>query len=210
MARRGLSNNTLFIFCSDNGGPTSSGASNGPLRAGKGTLYEGGVRVVACAAWKGVIPAGTVVEAPLHIVDWYPTLLRLAGASMQQELPLDGHDLWPALTENDRSPHEQILLNASPSGGAIRVNDWKLVVHAADTAIRHPNAAGAQQRYRSIELFQISTDRSERENLAAEHPDRVKRLLRLLEAYQQQAVPPKDGPRPLGFRVPEVWGPPDN
>jgi len=77
---RGLADNTLIAFSSDNGGPLGSGATNGPLRAGKHTLYEGGTRVAAFATWDGKINAGSAVSEPLHMVDWYPTLLKLAGA----------------------------------------------------------------------------------------------------------------------------------
>src|SRR3954469_19970904 len=88
---------TLFLFSSDNGGPSPDKVtSNGPLRAGKATLYEGGVRVPAFATWEGHIKPGTVVDAPLHMVDLYPTLLTLAGASLAQTTPLDGRDAWPA------------------------------------------------------------------------------------------------------------------
>src|SRR3954469_25143622 len=123
---------TLFLFSSDNGGPAPGrGSSNGPLRAGKATLYEGGGRGPAFATWEGHIKAGTVVEAPLHMVDLYPTLLTLAGASLSQALPLDGRDAWPAITEGAPSPHDAILLNSTPGDGAIRMGDWKLVINGA-------------------------------------------------------------------------------
>ncbi len=126
---KGLRKNTIIVFSSDNGGPAPGRVTdNGPLRAGKGTLYEGGVRVAACIAWEGKIKAGSVVNAPLHIVDLYPTLLRLAGAKLQQKLPLDGRDAWAAITEGKASPHTEILLNSTPNTGAIRVGDWKLVL----------------------------------------------------------------------------------
>jgi len=82
--KRGLTSNTLFLFSSDNGGPLDQGATNGKLRAGKATLYEGGTRVVACANWQGKIQPGTIVNEPMHIVDWYPTLLKLVGVSTDQ------------------------------------------------------------------------------------------------------------------------------
>ena len=120
--RKGLRKDTLFIFSSDNGGPNPGRVtSNGPLRAGKATLYEGGVRVAAFATWDGHVKAGSVVDAPLHMVDWYPTLLGLAGGSTDQPLPLDGRDAWPAIARGAPSPHGEILLNAAPRAGAIRV-----------------------------------------------------------------------------------------
>src|SRR5262249_40659760 len=86
-----LRRNTLIIFSSDNGGPNPGRVTdNGPLRAGKATLYEGGVRVAACVNWPGRLKPGTVIDQALHIVDWYPTLLKLVGASLTQKLALDG------------------------------------------------------------------------------------------------------------------------
>src|SRR5262249_47221610 len=82
---KGIRKNTLFIFVSDNGGPQpGTVTSNGSLRAGKGTLYEGGVRVAAFATWDGQIKAGTTVNQPVHKVDWYPTLLKVGGGSLSK------------------------------------------------------------------------------------------------------------------------------
>ena len=139
--KKGLSKNTLFIFSSDNGGPLQQAATNGPLRAGKGTLYEGGTRVSAFATWSGQIQAGTVVNEPLHIVDWYPTLLKLAGASLEQKLPLDGRDAWPTIADGKPSPHDEILLNTTPANGGIRVGDWKLVLNGWRSEISQEPAA---------------------------------------------------------------------
>src|SRR5436309_13011541 len=128
--RKGLRKNTLILFSSDNGGPAPGRVtSNGPLRAGKGTLYEGGTRVPAFATWDGHIKQGTVVNQPLHMVDWYPTLLKLAGATLEQKLPLDGRDAWATIAHGKPSPHEEILLNATPTNGALRAGDWKLVLN---------------------------------------------------------------------------------
>src|SRR5436305_9224619 len=97
--KAGVRRNTLFLFSSDNGGPRPGVVTdNGKYRAGKGTLYEGGVRVAACVAWDGHIAAGGTVTEPLHVVDWYPTLLKLCGAKAGQKLPVDGLDVWPTLT----------------------------------------------------------------------------------------------------------------
>ena len=73
---KGMRDNTLIIFCSDNGGARAGkGTMNTPLRGGKGGIYEGGVRVAALATWPGKIAAGATIDEPMHIVDWYPTLL---------------------------------------------------------------------------------------------------------------------------------------
>ena len=143
--KKGMSENTLIVFSSDNGGPSPGVVtSNGPFRAGKGTLYEGGVRVAAFAAWQGKIKPGTVVNEPLHMVDWYPTLLRLTGAPLAQKLPLDGKDAWPTIAQGKPSPHEEILHNAAPRSGAIRVGDWKLVINGSRGTAEDPPAAGAK------------------------------------------------------------------
>jgi len=210
---QGQTANTLFIFSSDNGGPIRLGATNGPLRAGKGTLYEGGTRVAAFATWPGKIPAGSVVTEPLHMVDWYPTLLKLTGASLEQSTPLDGRDAWATITQGAKSPHEEILLNVTPTNGAIRVGDWKLVLRggsnddpadqpAPKARKKRPSAESADD----VELFNLADDLSEQKNLAAEHPDKVRDLRARLEAYANQAVPPKSAPKAPGFMSPKVWG----
>jgi len=71
---------------------------NSPLCAGKGTIYEGGIRVCAFANWPGHIPAGQTIDEPLSAADWYPTLAKPTGATLPQKLPLDGLDIWPVLT----------------------------------------------------------------------------------------------------------------
>lgn len=219
--RRGLEQKTLFLFSSDNGGPIGLGATNGSLRAGKGTLYEGGTRVPAFACWPGTIRPGTVVQAPLHIVDWYPTLLKLAGATLTQSLPLDGRDLWPTVTEGKPSPHDAILINAVPRSGAIRMGDWKLVrngvVGANDLEGAGVAKAGKTKKKKSaeqsdssadrIELFNLAIDPGEKNNVAAQHPEVAQRLRERLDGFTREAVPPKaeDQP-PTNFKAPSVWG----
>src|SRR5207248_2793945 len=119
--KAGVRKNTLFVFSSDNGGPQPGVVTdNGKFRAGKATLYEGGVRVCAFATWDDHIKAGTAVSEPLHVVDWYPTLLKLCGAKAEQRLPVDGLDIWPTLTAGKPSPHDAILINTTPHTGAVR------------------------------------------------------------------------------------------
>jgi arylsulfatase A-like enzyme len=194
--KKGMTKGTLFLFSSDNGGPAPGRVTdNGPLRAQKGTVYEGGVRVPAFATWQGQIKPGTVVRAPLHVVDWYPTLLRLAGASLEQKLPLDGKDAWPAITQGKPSPHSEILINAAPNAGALRVGDWKLVLH------------GLRKKERA-ELFNLADDPGEKKDLAAAEPAKVKELRARYDELARRAVPPKsrgEG-KPAGFKAPAVWG----
>jgi arylsulfatase A-like enzyme len=210
LEREKLAESTMVIFSSDNGGPGPGVVTdNGPFRAGKGTLYEGGVRVAACVSWPKRIRAGSIVDEPLHMVDWYPMLLRLAGASPKQALPLDGLDAWATITQGKKSPHDEILLNTTPRTGAIRVGDWKLVlngtVREADGGLA-AEAGGARAGGERIELFDLAADPYERNNLASREPDRVRSLRARYERLAGQAVPPRARPRPAGFRVPSVWG----
>jgi arylsulfatase A-like enzyme len=219
---KGLRTNTLTIFCSDNGGPKPGQiTSNGPLRAGKATLYEGGMKVCAFVNWPGQIRSNTVVNAPLHIVDWYPTLLKLAGASLEHKLPLDGRDLWPALAANAPSPHDAILINAAPTKGAIRMGDWKLVLngHVPDNedgdAENKADAASAKpvddKNPREVaELFNLAVDPSEKENIAAKNPEKVRELRARYDVLAKQQLPPKAAPRAKGFIWPKVWGEKDS
>jgi arylsulfatase A-like enzyme len=203
LEQQGLRKNTLIIFSSDNGGLISKGtfASNGPLRNGKGSLYEGGVRVAAFATWDGHIPAGSVVTQPLHMVDWYPTLLKLAGASLDQKLPLDGRDIWPTITQGKPSPHDDILINTVGREGSVRIGDWKLVRNGqisddeeGDAALSKEERQKKRQASRTAadtyELFNLAQDPFEKNNVAASFPEKVQELSARLDIYAKEAVPP--------------------
>ncbi len=213
---KGIRQNTLIVWSSDNGGPSPGRVtSNGPLRAGKGTLYEGGVRVCAFATWDGHIKPGSTVDAPLHIVDWYPTLARVAGASLEQKLPLDGRDAWAAIAAGAPSPHDAILLNTTPTSGAIRMGEWKLVLNGSandseDAENPAPTAAKKSKKNRSaeesVELFNLARDPYEKTNLAATQPAKVAELRARYATFAAQAVAPKVQPRDPAFQVPKIWG----
>jgi arylsulfatase A-like enzyme len=178
LEERGLLENTLIVFSSDNGGPAPGKVtSNGPLRAGKGSVYEGGIRALAFATWPGHIPSGKRNGEPLHIIDWYPTLLKLAGGSLEQKLPLDGRDLWPVLTAGAKSPHDELLLpGMAPNVSAIRRGEWKLIAKGEE----------------AVELYNLSTDLGEEHNVADEHPTVAKELHgRLLDRLKSAVQPLK-------------------
>ncbi len=206
----GQRNNTLFVFSSDNGGPAPGKVtSNGPLRAAKGTVYEGGVRVAALASWPGKIPAGSIVKQPLHIVDMYPTLLNLAGAKVDQKLPLDGLDAWPTITQGKPSPHQDILINAAPNGGALRSGKWKLVINGNKTNEDFDGEGTASTTgvvVGAVELFDLELDPYEKKNVAGSNPDVVAELTNKWSEYGKQAIPPKVKPKPKDFKTPKVWG----
>jgi arylsulfatase A-like enzyme len=194
LEEKGLRENTLIIFSSDNGGPGPGRVSrNTPLRAGKGTIYEGGVRACAFATWPGHLPAGATVKEPMHMVDWYPTLLRLAGASLEQKLTLDGLDVWPVLAQGAKSPHDAILLAGTvPSRMAIRMGDWKLLLNASEQIVEQ-TPAGEATATGKVELYNLAEDIGESKNLAAAQPQRVKEMRTRLEAFLKDAVPPGQG-----------------
>jgi arylsulfatase A-like enzyme len=193
---------TLLVFCSDNGGVPSV-SSNGALRAGKSTLYEGGVRVPTVMVWKEHLKAGGVVEQPLHVVDMYPTLLRLSGAELAQQHTLDGQDAWPAIAEGQATPHSFILHNVTPFHGALRAGNWKLVHNG------HVNAGATKASERETwELFDIGKDVGEKHDLSQRYPEVVEQLKQQLQTLAQEAAPPHIAPneRPKDFRAPQVWG----
>lgn len=197
---------TVVFFSSDNGGIRRLG-SNGKLRAGKGTLYEGGVHVPALISWPGQLTAGGIVRQPLHVVDLYPTLLHLAGvaepAKGRQDRLLDGKNAWPTVASGKPSPHASILLNVTPFHGAVREGDWKLIRNGHITA-NAVQAKGSEQ----WELFNLRADPSETKDLSAAQPEILKRLQARLNAFSQEAAKPNIPPNrpPPGFKVPQVWG----
>ena len=189
LERRGMRENTVIVYQSDNGGnvnPTLSGeadvshlnmpADNGPYRDGKGSLYEGGTRVPALVNWPGHVRAGLVVDQPIHIVDMHPTLARLAGASTDRQKPLDGLDVWATISEGKPSPRQEVVYDIEPFRAALRSGDWKLVWQVTLPA--------------RIELFNLAQDPSEKTDLASQEPERVSQLRQRIEALAQEAVRP--------------------
>ncbi len=189
---KGLRKDTLIIFSSDNGGPGPGRVSlNTPLRAGKGTIYEGGIRVCSFATWPGKIPAGSTVNEPIHAVDWYPTLLKLAGAPIAQKLAPDGLDIWPVLTQGAKSPHDAILLmGMAPGRAALRMGGWKLLVNASEKDAE--DSADERTSADRVELYNLADDIGETKNLADAQPQKVKELRTRLDALLKNAVQPGD------------------
>jgi arylsulfatase A-like enzyme len=178
LAERGMLDDTLMVFSSDNGGVApGTRADNTPLRAGKGTVYEGGVRACAFARWPKVFPAG-VNRHPMHVTDWYPTFVEAAGGAPKKD-NLDGVSLMNSLSgKTTDAPRESVLLNTNPKKSAIRWGKWKLIVnHRAD---------GRE----TSELYDLSTDISESKNILVDHPEQAKRLRQLLKNYAEEAATP--------------------
>ncbi len=170
-----MGDNTLIIFQSDNGGTRNAMFSgevdmskvvipcdNGPYREGKGTLYEGGTRVPALANWPGHIKPGTVVDGMIHVVDAYPTLVGLAGAQLGTNKPLDGMDMWPTISQGKPSPRTEVIYNIEPFRAGVREGDWKLIWRTPLPQV--------------VELYNIAQAPSEKNNLAAQYPEKVAEL----------------------------------
>ena len=186
LEKSGMRENTLIVFSSDNGAPQPG--DNTPLRDYKATVYEGGIRAASFVNWPGKVAAQQRIKEPMHTVDWYPTLIGLAGGSLKQTLPIDGLDVWPMITQQKSSPHDAILSvsNRGTSLVAIRMGNWKLIVLDM-TGI----AVGSKisNRYEPVALFNLADDPSEKKNLAAEQTEKVALLQAKLKQLLAGAVP---------------------
>jgi arylsulfatase A-like enzyme len=172
LEKKGLRDNTIIFFQSDNGGTRNKmfagegdmskvniPCDNGPYRDGKGSLYEGGTRVVALVNWPGHVRSGAVVEGMVHVVDMYPTIAALASASTASAKPIDGLNMWPTFASGVPSPRTELIYNVEPFRAGVREGDWKLIWRTP-----LPSAT---------ELYNITQDPSEKNDLAAQYPDKV-------------------------------------
>jgi arylsulfatase A-like enzyme len=180
LERKGLRENTLVVFVSDNGGqeswhskteykgryadkPHNVLGDNRPLRGWKGDVYEGGIRVPALANWPGVLKPGER-NAPIHIVDWMPTLCRLTGYSTQRDLNWDGRDIWSLVCKGTAETEPKPFYWKTPKASAVRSGDWKIV---------------SKKDGGSVELYNLASDPYETQDLAQQNPDTVKKLKRI-------------------------------
>ncbi len=208
LEEQGEIENTLFLFSSDNGGPNPGQLTdNGELRAGKGTVYEGGVRVVAFANWKGKIKSGSVVDEPIHIVDLFPTLIKLAGGSTAKSKPLDGHDVWDVIAHGAKSPRTETVHNITPNNGAIRVGDYKLVKKGNGQQGRRARNQG-EEVAGNYELYNIREDINEKTDLAEKQPEKLKELIARYEEIAASAAKPHNerDEKPADWKAPAVYG----
>lgn len=182
LEKRNLAQNTLVIFCSDNGGETNVTANTG-LRGGKSMLYEGGIRVPLIARWKGRIPAGAVSHEPVSSIDFYPTLLELAGVRPPKGHVVDGVSLAaifrkPAAKLKARDlawyyPLEKDHFLGGKSAVAIRDRRWKMIEFLQ---------TGEKQ------LFDLQADPGEERNLAAARPAVVEKMSARMKAWRARTV----------------------
>jgi arylsulfatase A-like enzyme len=195
-----LTGRTLVIFTSDNGGlsvkegPHTPATSNHPLRAGKGYLYEGGIRVPWIIAGAGVTNPGRTCDTPISSIDLYPTVLELAGVKPAADRVIDGVSLVPLLKQTGEPRREALYWHyphysnqGGTPGGAVRAGDWKLIEFYEDM---------------HVELYNLKADIGEKHDLAAKQPAKAAELRRLLadwrKAVNAQMPTPNPDYKPAG------------
>jgi arylsulfatase A-like enzyme len=220
--RLGIANNTLIVFFSDNGGNQHTGlvetlpsgeefltapTSNTPLRGGKATMYEGGIRVPCIVVWPGVTEPGSRTDAMIQSTDFYPTLLSLLQLPVPDGHKVDGTDITPQLKGEKMEhpaiftyfPHAPGVPHWLPPSVAVHSGDWKLI------RLFHQGEIGAHD-YR---LYNLKWDIGEKNNLSGMYPEKVRELDRMIEAHLKDAntVIPEPNPDfdPAQYR-PEMIG----
>ncbi len=204
----GLADKTLVLFTSDNGG--TGRAVNRPLRGSKATTWEGGMRVPTIAWWPGKIPAGTSDDAICGMFDVLPTFAALAGTGIPRDRKIDGADIRSVLLGDStaKPPHEVFYYFRGLKLEAVRDLEWKLVL---PTAADKNKKQGGDKSETAIQLFNLKTDIGEKTDVAAQHPEVVTRLEKLVAAMKDdlgtddlgpgcRAIGRVDNPQPLiGF-----------
>jgi uncharacterized sulfatase len=177
LEEEGLSDNTIVVFSSDNGGAGYIGLPdvNAPYRGWKATFFEGGIRVPMFMRWPARIAAGRRIAAPVAHIDVAPTLAAAAGARLPEGVAIDGADLLPLATgESEAAPHEALFWR-SGHYRVVRQGDWKLQV---------------SDRPERAWLYNLADDPTEETNLAERYPERVGAMRALIERHQQGARAP--------------------
>jgi arylsulfatase A-like enzyme len=197
LKKHNLDERTLVVFTSDNGPWLSYGehaGSAGSLREGKGTAFEGGVRVPFIARWPGKIPAGTASAEPAMTIDMLPTMAKLAGAKLPPHT-IDGLDISAMLTSSAaeaKSPHEAFYFYWGQELQAVRSGRWKLhFAHTYRTLAGKPGGKGGkpaayQEANIELSLFDLEADVGETTNVAQSHPEIVARLQALAEKAREE------------------------
>ena len=185
LKQHGLDEKTLVMFASDNGPWLLYGDHAGsalPLREGKATSFDGGVRTPCLMRWPGRIPAGRISSEMIWAMDVLPTLAQLAGTHTPEDRIIDGKDIWPLMAgqANARSPHEAYCVYWGPHLQAIRSGPWKLHFPHPYVKPSPPGQGGQPGKYATLKLeaalYNLETDIGETNNVAAQYPEIVKRL----------------------------------
>ncbi len=188
LEEHGLTDNTIIIFTSDNGGQIVA-TSNSPLRGQKGTLTEGGIRVPLIVKWPNIVKPGTIDKTPVTVVDYYPTLAEMTGTSISENRMIDGESFIPLLKQEGQLKRDAIYWHLTSyngngrsnsllwqyPGGAIRKGDWKLIENFENDA---------------LELYNLKNDIGETKNLRDQYPQKTKELLKDLKLWQESTNAP--------------------
>ncbi|MHB8519182.1 MAG: sulfatase family protein [Limisphaerales bacterium] len=186
----GIDDRTCVVFTSDNGPWLVYGDHAGralPLREGKMTTFDGGVREPCIMRWPGQLPAGKVCHEMVWSMDLLPTFAKRAGADVPKDRIIDGRDIWPVMTHptTAKTPHEAYFYYWGRELQAVRSGNWKLHLHHTYATPDPPGHGGQPGRYVSrqigVALFDLEHDLSEIRDVAAWHPDVVRRLEALAE-----------------------------
>ncbi|MCA9249397.1 MAG: sulfatase [Planctomycetales bacterium] len=179
LEQQGVSDNTLVVFLSDNGGPTRElTSSNAPLRGGKGQFYEGGIRIPMIMKWPGRFPAGKSEHRAVISLDIAPTVLGAAHVEHRKgQNPLDGVDLLATLSTNPSVPVHETYFWRMGESGALRRGDWKIVRHR-------------RRSQSDWELYRLAEDLSEAVDLAGEQPNVLDDLVSAWESFSAGMVRP--------------------
>ena len=170
----GLADRTVVFFMSDNGG-LAGVTSNAPLRAGKGTLYEGGIREPMIVKWPGVVRSGTTASTPVTSTDFYPTILEMAGLPPKPEQHVDGLSLVPLLKESGPLRRDTLYwhyphYHRTTPAGALLHGDWKLIEYFEDGR---------------LELYNLRDDIGEQHDLASAMPEKARELQKMLADWRR-------------------------
>jgi arylsulfatase A-like enzyme len=178
-----LTERTLVLFTSDNGPWLTQGRDGGvagPLHGGKGTTWEGGMREPTLAWWPGRIPVHSVCDAPLSEMDVLPTLVKLAGGALPADRKIDGKDIWPLLCgQTKTSPHDALFYFNGNTLEAVRSGPWKLAIAPQGTGL--PKGAAEPVKHTGPRLYNLDTDIGELTDVAAQQPEVVARLQKLVQ-----------------------------
>ncbi|XP_002735557.2 arylsulfatase B-like [Saccoglossus kowalevskii] len=216
----GLYDNSVIIFSTDNGGQVTAGGNNWPLRGWKGSLWEGGMHGVGFVNSPLINhqARGTTSKELIHVTDWFPTIVHLAGGSVSGTQPLDGYNQWETISNGKKSPRKELLHNIDPKRttlqtsnnnmiyrkdmfdasiqAAMRVGDWKILTgNPGNSSWIPPPESSITPPHptdipgKNIWLFNIAEDPNEYNDLSLSRPDKVNELLEILQQYYKTSVP---------------------
>jgi arylsulfatase A-like enzyme len=195
----GIEDNTLVIFTSDNGPWTyqeENGGDQGPFSCGKGSFFEGGVRVPFIARWPGQITSGRLVDALAVTFDLFPTLINLAGAPLPEDRVIDGQDISGLLSGAGQRNEDEVVFSLDQKMRGIRADEWKLLLEYPGGPDWMDECGSAPH---PLLLFNILSDPGETTNLAAEFPELVNYLQGEISAFEESLAHPDNQPPVADF-----------